>query len=207
VRGIRPASTYSGVVFGRGKTTKDKLTDDALHPARDGAKNRPTPRRREQEAARRQPLVVADRKQAKKLDRTKRNEQMARTRQAMLTGDDSGLPARDKGPVRRYMRDYIDARWNLAEFMLPVMVLVLALSFVRKPTILFFVTLLTYSILLVAMVDTFLMYRRLRRRIAEKFGPEAAATKGNGMYAAMRAFQLRRSRMPRPLVKRGEHPT
>jgi len=209
VRGIRPASTYSGVVFGRGKRTKDKLTDDALHPARDGAKNRPTPRRREQEAARRQPLVVADRKQAKKLDRTKRNEQMARTRQAMLTGDDSGLPARDKGPVRRYMRDYIDARWNLAEFMLPVMLLVLALSFVgtKSSTILFFVTVLTYSILLVAMVDTFLMYRRLRRRLAEKFGQEAAATKGNGMYAAMRAFQLRRSRMPRPLVKRGEHPT
>jgi hypothetical protein len=209
VRGIRRASTYSGVVFGRGKTTKDKLTDDALHPARDGAKNRPTPRRREQEAARRQPLVVADRKQAKKLDRTKRNEQMARTRQAMLTGDDSGLPARDKGPVRRYMRDYIDARWNLAEFMLPVMLLVLALSFVgtKSSTILFFVTVLTYSILLVAIGDTFLMYRRLRRRLAEKFGPEAAATKGNGMYAAMRAFQLRRSRMPRPLVKRGEHPT
>ena len=194
-------------MFGRSKTTNDKLTDEALHPARDGAKNRPTPRRREQEAARRQPLVVADRKQAKQIDRTKRNEQMARTRQAMLTGDDSGLPARDKGPVRRYMRDFIDARWNLAEFMLPVMLLVLALSFLRTSTILFFVTVLTYSILLVAIVDTFLMYRRLRKRLLEKFGPEAAATKGNAMYAAMRAFQLRRSRMPRPLVKRGEYPT
>jgi Protein of unknown function (DUF3043) len=194
------------VVFGRSKTTNDKLTDEALHPARDGAKNRPTPRRREQEAARRQPLVVADRKQAKQIDRTKRNEQMARTRQAMLTGDDSGLPARDKGPVRRYMRDFIDARWNLAEFMLPVMLLVLALSFLRTSTILFFVTVLTYSILLVAIVDTFLMYRRLRKRLLEKFGPEAAATKGNAMYAAMRAFQLRRSRMPRALVKRGEYP-
>jgi hypothetical protein len=193
-------------VFGRNKTTNDKLTDEALHPARDGAKNRPTPRRREQEAARRQPLVVADRKQAKQIDRTKRNEQMARTRQAMLTGDDSGLPARDKGPVRRYMRDFIDARWNLAEFMLPVMLLVLALSFLRTSTILFFVTVLTYSILLVAIVDTFLMYRRLRKRLLEKFGPEAAATKGNAMYAAMRAFQLRRSRMPRALVKRGEYP-
>jgi hypothetical protein len=194
------------VVFGRSKTTNDKLTDEVLHPARDGAKNRPTPRRREQEAARRQPLVVADRKQAKQIDRTKRNEQMARTRQAMLTGDDSGLPARDKGPVRRYMRDFIDARWNLAEFMLPVMLLVLALSFLRTSTILFFVTVLTYSILLVAIVDTFLMYRRLRKRLLEKFGPEAAATKGNAMYAAMRAFQLRRSRMPRALVKRGEYP-
>jgi hypothetical protein len=195
-----------GLVFGRGKTTNEKLEDEALHPQRDGAKNRPTPRRKDQEAARRQPLVVADRKQAKKLDRAKRNEQLTKTRQAMLTGDDAGLPARDKGPVRRYMRDFIDARRNLAEFMLPIMLVVLALSFLRTSTILFFVTILTYSILLVAVVDTFLMWRKLRKRLVEKFGAEAAGAKGNGMYAAMRAFQLRRSRMPRALVKRGEYP-
>jgi len=198
--------TYSGGVFGRNKTTSEQLTDEALHPAREGAKNRPTPKRKDQEAARRQPLVVADRKQAKKLDRAKRNEQMYRTRQAMLTGDESGLPARDKGPVRRYIRDHIDARWNLAEFMLPVMLIVLALSFLRTNEILFFVTILTYAILLTAIVDTLLMWRGLRKRLTAKFGEEAAKAKGNGMYAAMRAFQLRRSRMPRALVKRGEYP-
>ena len=194
-------------MFGRSKTTNEQLTDDALHPQRDGAKNRPTPRRKDQEAARRQPLVVADRKQARKLDRASRNQQLAKTRQAMLTGDDSGLPARDKGPVRRYMRDYIDARRNLAEFMLPVMLVVLALSFLRTSEILFFVTILTYGILLTAVLDTFIMYRRLRTKLVAKFGEEAAGAKGNGMYAAMRAFQLRRSRMPRALVKRGEYPT
>ena len=193
-------------MFGRNETTSDQLTDEALHPAREGAKNRPTPKRKDQEAARRQPLVVADRKQAKKLDRAKRNEQMYGTRQAMLTGDESGLPARDKGPVRRYIRDHIDARWNLAEFMLPVMLIVLALSFLRTNEILFFVTILTYAILLTAIVDTLLMWRGLRKRLTAKFGEEAAKAKGNGMYAAMRAFQLRRSRMPRALVKRGEYP-
>jgi len=104
------------------------------------------------------------------------------------------------------MRDYIDARWNLAEFMLPVMLLVLALSFLRTSTILFFVTILTYAVLLTAVLDTFLMWRRLKKQLAEKFGDEAAAAKGNGMYAAMRAFQMRRSRMPRPQVARGEFP-
>ena len=193
-------------MFGRNKTTSEQLTDEALHPAREGAKNRPTPKRKDQEAARRQPLVVADRKQAKKLDRAKRNEQMYRTRQAMLTGDESGLPARDKGPVRRYIRDHIDARWNLAEFMLPVMLIVLALSFLRTNEILSIVTILTYAILLTAIVDTLLMWRGLRKRLTAKFGEEAAKAKGNGMYAAMRAFQLRRSRMPRALVKRGEYP-
>jgi hypothetical protein len=199
------ASAYSGDVFGRSKTTNDQLVDE-LHPQRDGAKNKPTPKRKDQEAARRQPLVVTDRKQAKQIDKAKRNEQMAKTRQAMISGDDSGLPTRDKGPVRRYMRDYIDARRNLAEFMLPVMLIVLALSFMRTSTILFFVTILTYAVLLTAVVDTFLMYRSVRKKVAAKFGEEAASTKGNGMYAAMRAFQMRRSRMPRPQVKRGEYP-
>lgn len=193
-------------MFGRNRTTNQRLADEALHPQRDGAKNRPTPRRRDQEAARRQPLVVADRKKAKQVDRAKRNEQLTRTRHAMMTGDEAGLPARDKGPVRRYIRDHIDARVNLAEFMLPVMLVVLALSFLRTSTILFFVTILTYAVLLTAIVDTFLMWRRLRKKLGAKFGEEAAGAKGNGMYAAMRAFQLRRSRMPRALVKRGQYP-
>lgn len=194
-------------MFGRNKTTNEQLADEALHPQREGAKNKPTPKRRDQEAARRQPLVVADRKKAKQVDRAKRSEQMSRTRQAMLTGDESGLPARDKGPVRRYTRDFVDARRNLAEFMLPIMLVVLALSFLRTSTILFFVTLLTYGVLLTAVIDTLWMWRRLKRRLVEKFGAEAAGAKGNAMYAAMRAFQLRRSRMPRALVKRGEYPS
>ncbi len=73
--------------------------------------------------------------------------------------------------------------------MLPVMLIVLALSFMRTSTILFFVTILTYTVLLVAVADTFFMYRSLKKKIAAKFGDEAAAAKGNGMYAAMRAFR------------------
>ena len=33
-------------------------------------------------------------------------------------------PARDAGPERRYVRDYIDARFNVGELMLPVSVLI-----------------------------------------------------------------------------------
>ena len=50
----------------------------------------------------------------------------------MLTGDEAALAGARQGPgASRYMRDYIDARRNLAEFMLPVMLIVLALSFMR----------------------------------------------------------------------------
>ena len=192
-------------VFGRKKTTNEQLTDEALPPAREGAKSRPTPKRPDQEAANRQPLVVADRKKAKAIDRDKRREQMNKTRQAMLTGDDTYLPPRDKGPVKRYVRDYVDARWNLAEFMLPVMVIVLAASFLRITSLFLAVQLMTYAILLIAIGDTVWMWLKLKKALTAKFGEGSA--KGNGFYAVMRAFQMRRTRMPKPQVARGEYPS
>ena len=44
--------------------------------------------------------------------------------------------------------------------------IVLALSFMRTSTILFFVTILTYTVLLVAVADTFFMYRSLKKKLA-----------------------------------------
>jgi hypothetical protein len=192
-------------VFGRNKTLNEQQAETVTRPEREGAKNRPTPKRREQEAARKRPLVVTDRKAARQADRLKRRESSAKMREAMLTGDDRHLPARDKGPERRFIRDYVDARWNLGEFMLPVMLVVLALSFIRLPWAQLSVFVLVYGLLLVAVGDAFLMWRRLKKRLAAKFGADGVP-KGGAMYAVMRAFQMRRSRMPRPLVKRGEYP-
>lgn len=192
-------------MFGRSKSLNEQQAEAVAHREREGAKNRPTPKRRDQEAARKRPLVVTDRKAARQADKVRRRESQLKMRQAMVTGDDAHLPARDKGPVRRFIRDYVDARWNLGEFMLPVMLVVLALSFVRTTWALTLVFVMVYGLLLVAAVDAFLMWRRLKKILAAKFG-DSAQGRGLAMYAVMRAFQMRRSRMPRPLVKRGEHP-
>lgn len=194
-------------MFGRNKTLNEQQLADAAQrrPTREGAKNRPTPKRREQEAARRRPLVVADRKAARDQDRLKRREAAARVREAMITGDDAHLPARDKGPEKRFIRDHVDARWNLGEFMLPVMLVVLALSFVRTAWAMSIVFVMVYGLLLVAAVDAVLMWRGLKKKLVARFGADRLP-RGGGMYAAMRAFQMRRSRMPRPQVKRGQYP-
>jgi hypothetical protein len=192
-----------GPVFGRKKTTNEELAE-ATAP-REGAKNRPTPKRRDQEAARKQPLVVADRKVARQKARTERSKQIAQTRQAMLTGDEKHLPPRDKGPVRRYIRDYVDARWSLGEFMLPVMLIVLALSFIRQTWAMTLVFILVYSLILFAVLDAVLMWRRIKKQLVAKFGADKLGT-GNAFYAIMRAFQMRRTRMPRPVIERGQFP-
>lgn len=190
------------VVFGRKKSTAETgpVNDYVERP---GAKNRPTPKRSEREAARRRPLVPTDRKAAVKADRDATRVARARQRQAMMTGDEAHLPARDKGPVKRYIRDVVDARWNVGEFMLPVMVVVLALSFVRASWALLFVFILVYTLIGVGVIDAFLMWRRIRKHIMAKFGE---VPRGSTMYAVMRAFQMRRSRMPRPQVARGAKP-
>ena len=190
-------------MFGRSKT---ETPAEEAHAEREGAKNRPTPKRRDQEAARKRPLVVSDRKEARRLDREKRREQLARQRAAMETGDERYLPARDKGPVRRFIRDYVDARRNLAELLLPVMVVVLALSLVRNQLVLSISVLLTWTAVLVVFVDTFVMWRGCRKRLEAKFGA-GEVPRGSWSYAAMRAFQLRRQRMPKPRVERGQYPS
>ncbi|MDQ2758156.1 MAG: DUF3043 domain-containing protein [Actinomycetota bacterium] len=191
-------------MFGRKKSLNEKLAQPLQDP-RPGAKNRPTPKRRDQQAANRRPLVVTDRKVAKSLDKEKRREAYARQRQAMVSGDDSGLPARDKGPERRYIRDYIDARWSIGEVLLPVMLIVLLLSLVPFVAARVAVFLLVYGLLAVAVVDAVVMWRRIKGKVVAKFGPDKVPS-GAAMYAIMRTFQLRPTRMPKPQVKRGQFP-
>ena len=61
------------------------------HPLRPGAKNRPTPKRRDQEAANKRPVVVTDRKAASRAERDARRASMAETRAALVTGDESKI--------------------------------------------------------------------------------------------------------------------
>jgi hypothetical protein len=192
-------------VFGRKKTLNEELAPTVEQDqARPGAKNRPTPKRREQEALNKRPLIVTDRKAAGAQDKAARREAMAKQRAGMMTGDEKYLPVRDKGPRRRFIRDTVDARWNIGEFMLPVMLIVLLLSFVRASWALMAVFVLVYGLILVAIGDALLMWRRTRTTIETRFGP---SEKGDAWYAIMRAFQMRRTRMPKPQVARGEHPS
>jgi hypothetical protein len=191
-------------VFGRKKTINDELAPPVETATdRPGAKGRPTPKRREQEALNKRPLINTDRKAARSTDKVVRREAMAKQRAGMLSGDERYLPVRDKGPRRRFIRDSVDTRWNIGEFMLPIMLLVLVLSLIRTSWALLVVFVLVYGLILVAIADAMLMWRRTRRRVEEKFGQ---SEKGDGWYAIMRAFQMRRTRMPKPQVARGEAP-
>jgi hypothetical protein len=199
-----------GFVFGRKKTPEDSTPSAVTYADRPGAKNRPTPSRREQEAANKRPLVPTDRKAAVKQSREDLRLARAKQRAAMLSGDESALPPRDKGPVRRFIRDTVDSRWNVGEFMLPVMIVVLLLTFLTSLVpesaswAMLLVFIMVYGLVVIGVLDAFLMWRRTKAKIVAKFGE--APPRGSAMYAVMRAFQMRRSRLPRAQVARGAKP-
>ncbi|MCC9308719.1 DUF3043 domain-containing protein [Kitasatospora sp. RB6PN24] len=180
---------------------------DAAPQPRDpqAKKGRPTPKRSEAEASRRTRVSVPkDSKEAARQSRERLRAEREKQREALINGDERALPARDKGPVRRFARDYMDSRWSVAEFFLPFAVLILILSIVRVPALQLLSTLLFLIFLILVIVDFVRLGLGLRRSLTNRF-PEAD-TRGAVMYGLMRNLQLRRLRLPKPQVKRGEHP-
>jgi hypothetical protein len=190
-------------VFGRRKP--DQATSAPV-TEREGAKGRPTPKRSVAEAANKRPLVPnnRDRKGAARASREQLRDQRVRQRQAMMTGDERYLPARDAGPQRRFIRDYVDARFNIGELMLPLIAIVFGLTLIRVPAVILAATLLVYVLILAALVDAFLLRRKLHRLLTKKYGE---MQRGSVFYAVTRSLQIRRWRMPRPMVGRGEFPS
>ncbi|WP_043264021.1 DUF3043 domain-containing protein [Streptomyces sp. CT34] len=190
-----------------GQAATAKVTADQPQQPRDpqAPKGRPTPKRSEAQGQRRsRAQTPTNRKDAVKAQREARRADMARQREALANGDERYLPVRDKGPVRRFARDYIDARWCAAEFFLPMAVVILVLTMIRVPSIQSIALLLWAAIIVLIVIDSVVIWFRLGARLQEKFPKENL--KGAKPYAIMRTLQMRRLRLPKPQVKRGERP-
>lgn len=167
-------------------------------------KGAPTPTRRQQEAARKRPLVPDDRKLAAREARQKSAEARERARLGMAAGDEKYLPLRERGPQKRFVRDYVDARFNVGEFMIPVMFLVIILTFFPDPIVQTYGILGLWAFFLIAVVDCIVLGFTVTRKLQAKFG--AGKVERVRWYAAMRALQLRVMRLPKVQVKRGQYP-
>jgi hypothetical protein len=184
------------VLFRRSKTAETTSATGTV--VREGAKGRPTPSRREAEAAAKaRAKGPQDKKGAARVQRERRAENNAKARAALKSGDDRYLPARDKGPVRRFVRDWIDARLCMAELLLPLLLVIMISSAFNSSLS---NGLWSATILLVAL-DTVLVVFRLRRELRRRFPDQS--TKGAVGYAVLRSLQLRFIRLPKPQVKLG----
>lgn len=163
-------------------------------------KGKATPKRREAEAARKARVKPALTKREKfKRDREQMKASRQRTRQGMNRGDEQHLMKRDQGPVRKFVRDYVDSRRFFAEYFLPVILLILLLGFI--PRLAAFSTLLMLVTIFLIAFDLIMLRFRLKRQIRERFPDD---DRRHTLYAFSRATQLRRLRIPKPTVKPGD---
>ena len=222
---------YDGRVFGR--KNKKAETEAAqpqvveepqapVDPKFTPKKGRPTPSRKEREAARHRPLVgggdhalANDREARAELRRREREDNAklrARQNEALRGGDQRFLPLVDQGPQRRYIRDYVDARRNIGDVMLFVMLAFFIFTLFIPG---FFgsaeaadgfqriTTYILWGLLLLWIGDSWILWRGLKKKLIAKFGE---VQRGSGMYTFNRVMMVRRWRRPVPMVKYGEYP-
>jgi hypothetical protein len=169
----------------------------------DDKKGRPTPKRKDAEAARKiSPLAPATTKAQKAKAKEAARAARIAQREAYVRGDESALPLRDKGPVKKFARNYVDSRRSVGEYFLPIIFVVLILTLIPSKVFQLGSILIMYSVLLISVVDGFFLSRKLKKVVSEKF--PGAELKGIGMYGWLRSTQMRRMRTPRPAIKRGE---
>ena len=125
-------------MFGRKQAPAEQPAEESEPTT---GKGRPTPSRKEAEAARKQSLKLPkDPKAARRAARERDRDASAQQRAALMAGDERALPARDQGPVKRYVRDFVDSRFTIAEYFIFVALAVLVFGFIPNPVVQFAVS-------------------------------------------------------------------
>jgi len=203
----------------------DSADEDQGAAARQGTatapKGRPTPKRNETTRKRGPvapaPMTMAEArkrrkelggsklsKEEKRAEKVTRRADMSERREKMMSGDDAYLLPRDKGPVRRFVRDIVDSRRNLLGLFMPAALgLVFVMVSVPSPQFQRLLSPAMLVLVLVMLIDAVFIGRRVNKLVDEKFPNNTESGWKLGLYAASRASQLRRMRAPRPQVNRG----
>ena len=138
------------------------------------AKDTPTPKRKDAEALNKINAITSPATKATKArDRDEMKSKRLAARAAYMRGEENALPARDKGAVRRYVRNYIDSRRNVGEYFLPAVATVLVLSVVHNKFVSLIAILFMYAAMLYTVLSGFFMTRRIRKAVTAKFPGES----------------------------------
>jgi len=184
-----------------GTSPGTELNQDSIS----SGKGHATPTRKEKEAARKRPLVANDRGERRRREREAAAVERERARVGMANGDQKYLPIRDRGPQRKFVRDYVDARWSVGELLLPTIVIFFITSFFPSDSIVQLVGFgIMWLVLVASVIDAVIVGNILKGKLTAKFG---SMDKGSRFYAAMRMVYFRQMRLPKPQAKRGDFPS
>ena len=183
----------------------DASTDLTEQLARAAGKGRPTPKRSEAQGRRTgpPPPPPTTRKEAYKRMRQTQASRRVETRAGAARGDDNYLPARDRGPVRKLVRDVVDSRRNVGSFFLGVAAVALIGNFAPSLLVRSYAFFVLLGFFLILIVDSVVLGRRIKRKVAERFPKNDHPTRGLTWYGISRSTMIRRWRFPKPDVALG----
>ncbi|PRY50457.1 Protein of unknown function (DUF3043) [Geodermatophilus tzadiensis] len=186
-------------------TVPDDAADLTPQLVKATGKGRPTPKRVEAQGRRPgpPPPPPTTRKEAYKRQREQQASRRAQTRAGMARGEEQYLPARDRGPVRRLVRDVVDARRNAGSFFLGVAALVLVGYFIPNPAVQSYTVFVWFFFFLAIVVDSVFLGRRIKKKVLERFPDQPHRMRGLVWYGISRATMIRRWRFPRAEVPIG----
>jgi len=184
----------------------DDTGNGSSRPARSSVtapKGVPTPKRSEAQANRRLPYQApSDRKAAAQQARQRDRGERIRRTEALQRGENWALPPKDRGPVRALARDVVDARRGIGEYYMVMVVLLVVLLIVPGSSTKVIADVVVVFLLVVIIVEAWFVGTKVKRLAAQRFPNES--TKGVVWYAGSRGIQLRRMRIPKPRVNRGD---
>jgi cation transport ATPase len=183
----------------------DPAVDLTTQLVKTGGKGRPTPKRHEAQGRRPgpPPPPPTTRKEAYKRMRGQQAANRGTARAAAARGDDSHLQPRDRGPVRKLVRDVVDARRNAGSFFLLVAALVLIGNFVPNEQVRSYTVSIWLVFFLLIIADSIVLGRRIKKKVLERFPKQDHKMKGLVWYGISRATMVRRWRFPKPEVALG----
>ncbi|MCX2163117.1 DUF3043 domain-containing protein [Corynebacterium auriscanis] len=210
-----------------------KASTDDVHSTKGSAftpkKGRPTPKRNEVEREqgirreafeapttpaearkRRKELKASMSKEEYKAMKQRERDQAARERrrvnERMMAGDEKYLMARDQGPERKFVRDWVDSHRYLMNLFLPMTLIVILLMIigVRNPQVANLASIVMMVIFLIMIGEGVWLGRKINRMVRERFSHTTQGGFGLGLYAFTRATMIRRLRTPAPQKQPGD---
>lgn len=136
--------------------------------------------------------------------RAERRKEAADRRARMMAGDNSALMPRDRGPVKAFVRDAVDARRHVIGLFMPLAGLVFISLVLPIPQIQQMFSLFCIAMMASMVLEGVLLGRRITRQVRERFPKEEIVGFSIGWYAFTRASQLRKLRVPKPRVNIGD---
>ena len=188
-------------------------------------KGRPTPKRHDQEVKRgvvRDPnaLTPAQQQQRRKdmknsmskeewkaYKKQERDENRARNKEMQAridAGDERYLMERDRGPVRKYVRDWVDSQRFFNNYVMPAALVMLVIMLIGTwlPRVSAALSVISMLFILTIFIEGVIIGIRANNAVKKKY-PDADTGFGLGMYAFSRATQPRNWRTPKPRVAVG----